>query len=101
MISLVAHGDHDRPDRVVIEGQALLGEVAADAPPTQAHLWQAGRLVRFCAVDAAGDFALRHLEPGQYELILSGPRFKIKLPEFTIGTPPNPTPPNPTPPNHP
>lgn len=100
MISLVVYTDPELPDHMAIDGQALLmaepGEMApgdtdidAAVPSLQVHLWHQEQLAAVCEIDDAGDFTIPRLTPGRYELIFSSPRYKIKIPRFPVGQPPD------------
>lgn len=86
MISLVVHNDLDLPSLLAIEGQALIADLSNESSPMQVHLWREDQLKALCVLDAAGDFAISRLVPGEYELILSSPLYKIKIPNFQVGT---------------
>jgi anti-sigma factor RsiW len=74
-ITIMVEPDDERPGR-----QTLLGLLVAAVPgDLQAQLWQATQLVASAPVDAAGNFILANLTPGDYELTLYGPDLEIHV----------------------
>lgn len=80
MIQILA--DDTRVGRFVMEG-AVSG---VDAEGWQLNLWQDGRPLQTVVFDPVCDFRLRGLLPGNYELILNGPTFKLRIPQVSVGT---------------
>ncbi|MEJ2600936.1 MAG: zf-HC2 domain-containing protein [Anaerolineales bacterium] len=79
-ISLEVQDDPSTPGRKALVGLVLRDEAAE----LQAHLWQADQAVARAEVDELGNFTLHELEPGQYELFLSGPDVEIQIKDLEI-----------------
>lgn len=73
-------GDLDRPDRYAVTG--LMVGPAVDG--VSVELWQGGQRVATSVVDAYGNFELLRLEPGDYDLILSGSDVEIHIQALII-----------------
>lgn len=73
-------GDLDRPDRWALTG-LLIGPAAAGASVV---LWRGGQRMATTAVDAYGNFELLRLEPGDYELILTGSDVEIHIQSLAV-----------------
>jgi hypothetical protein len=59
----------------------LLG---VDPAGFQAHLWQAGEKLAQVEVDELGNFVLESIQPGTYELIISGPKTEIYIQDVKV-----------------
>ncbi len=55
-----------------------------DTAGFQAHLWQAGEKLAQTEVDDLGNFILEGIQPGKYELILSGPQAEIHVQDVVV-----------------
>ncbi len=73
-------GDLDRPDRFALTG--LLIGPAVDG--VSVELWRGGERLATTAVDAYGNFELLRLEPGDYELILTGSDVEIHIQSLSV-----------------
>jgi hypothetical protein len=58
--------------------------LGVDATGLQAHLWRQEQEVTSTAVDELGNFIFNGLEPGQYELFLSGPDVEIQIKDLEV-----------------
>lgn len=72
--------DLDRPDRRSLTG-LLMGPAVGGVT---VELWRNGQRLAATAVDAHGNFELLRLEPGDYELILSGSDVEIHIQSLTV-----------------
>jgi Putative zinc-finger len=79
-ITLEIQDDPSAPGRKSLVGLILGGE----ATGLQAHLWRQEQAVMSAPVDELGNFTLSGLEPGQYELFLSGPDVEIQIKDLEI-----------------
>ena len=79
MVQILA--DDTRVGRFVMEG--TVSGIEADG--LQLNLWQDERPVQTVVFDPAGDFRLGGLLAGNYELILNGPTFKLRIPQVSVG----------------
>jgi len=79
-ITLEVQDDPSAPGRKTLVGLVLGDEIAE----LQAHLWQADQAVATAEVDELGNFTLLGLEPGQYELFMSGPDVEIQIKDLEI-----------------
>jgi hypothetical protein len=79
-ITLEIQQDPGAPGRMTLVG-LILGDEAAEL---QAHLWRAHQAVATASVDELGNFTLSNLEPGGYELFLSGPNVEIQIKDLEI-----------------
>ncbi len=67
--------------------KVLLGLVTGvDSSDLQVQLWRGNQRVTQVSVDEWGNFVFPDLEPGRYELILSGPEIEIHVQELEVGT---------------
>lgn len=73
-------GDLDRPDRWALTG-LLIGPAAAGV---SIELWRGGQRMATTLVDAYGNFELLRLEPGDYELILTGSDVEIHIQSLSV-----------------
>lgn len=81
-IAIDVQDDAEAPD-----GKVLLGLVTGvDLRQLKARLWRADQLVAAVLVDELGNFAISHLAPDRYELVLSGPETEIRIQEVVVGT---------------
>ena len=74
--------DAERPDRKTVLGLVVGLDEASDF---KAHLWQAGQRVTTTAVDELCNFVLPGLLPGEYELVLAGPKLEIHVQRVQVG----------------
>ena len=74
--------DAERPDRKTVIGLIIGPE---ESPGLEAHLWQVGQRVESAPVDDLGNFVLPALLPGEYELILAGPKLEIHIQHIQVG----------------
>jgi Putative zinc-finger len=79
-ITLEIQDDPNAPGRKILVG-LILGDGTAGL---QAHLWRGDQAAASSAVDELGNFTLSGLEPGQYELFLSGPDVEIQIKDLEI-----------------
>ncbi len=65
--------------------QALVGIIAGlEAENYEVSLWQAGIIVGKVRVDELGGFTLGSLQPGEYQLVIHGPKVEIQVQSFVI-----------------
>jgi hypothetical protein len=79
-LSLEVQDDPQKPGARTILG-LLIG---VETVETAAHLWRDAQKVAQVPVDEFGNFALTGLDPGAYELIVSGLDFEIHLQELAV-----------------
>jgi hypothetical protein len=79
-ITLEVQEDPNAPGRKILVG-LILGEGAASL---HAHLWREDQAIMSTEVDELGNFTLSGLEPGQYELFLSGPDVEIQIKDLEV-----------------
>jgi hypothetical protein len=79
-LSLEVQPQPDSPGRYTLLGLLLGVEPAG----LTAHLWQDEHTAGTAAIDEIGNFTLGLLEPGPYQLILTGPTLEIHVQELTI-----------------
>ena len=79
-LSLEVQDDPERPGRRSILGLVL--GIATDHVAVQ--LFQEGAVVTAVALDDLGNFTFTGLEPGKYELTLSGQDIEIHIPDLSI-----------------
>ena len=79
-ITLEVQDDPAALGRKSLVGLILGNEVAE----LQAHLWRQEQAVTSARVDELGNFTLSGLEPGKYELFLSGPDVEIQIKDLEI-----------------
>jgi hypothetical protein len=79
-LTIVVQDDPEHPGHKSLLG-LVLGVETADL---QAHLWQNAQLLATTAVDDLGNFALTRLQPGPYELILTGGGVEIHVQQLTV-----------------
>jgi hypothetical protein len=80
-IAIQVRDDAEQPGRKAILGLAMGPEPSGGL----AFVWQAQRRVTVVPVDELGNFVIPDLDPGSYELILSGPRVEVHIQELQIG----------------
>lgn len=73
--------DPERSDAKLLEGTVI----GIDIADLQAHLWRDNQLVAAVPVDTTGSFAIPHVVPGAYELILSRPTTVVRIATVRIG----------------
>ena len=74
-VAIEVQDDVEQPDRKVILGLIT----GLDTRGFAAHLWQGGQRVASVSVDESGNFAIAHLTPGNYELILSSAEVEVHI----------------------
>ena len=79
-LSLEVQDDPERPGRKSILGLIL----GIDTVGVMANLWREGNVKTAVAIDELGNFSLSGLEPGKYELILSGKEVEIHVQDLSI-----------------
>jgi anti-sigma factor RsiW len=79
-ITLEVQVDPNAPGGKVLIG-LVLGEEAASL---QAHLWRGDQAVTSAEVDELGNFTLSGLEPGNYEIFLSGADVEIQIKDLEV-----------------
>lgn len=79
-ITLEVQDTPSAPGRKTLVGLVLGDEIAG----LQAHLWRADQAVATADVDELGNFSLHSLDPGHYELFLSGPDVEIQIKDLEI-----------------
>jgi Putative zinc-finger len=79
-ITLEVQDDPNAPGRKTLVGLVLMGETAG----LQANLWRQDQAVASAEVDELGNFTLSGLEPGQYELFLTGPDVEIQIKDLEV-----------------
>lgn len=80
-IVVEVQADAERPGR-----QAVLGLVMGmDTSELVAHVWRTEERVTAVPVDELGNFVVRDLTSGRYDLILSGPEVEIHVQELGVG----------------
>ena len=75
--------DAQRQDRFSL----LVLVSGGDASGLEAQLWQEDLLISAVAVDELGNLYISNLAPGRYELLLSGRKVEVQIPELQIGVP--------------
>lgn len=74
-LTIEIQDDPDQPGR-----RALLGLlIGVDPTGLAAHLWQEGQEVTSVTLDELGNFIVAGLQPGFYQLILTGREFEIHV----------------------
>jgi hypothetical protein len=72
-------------DPAALGRKSLVGLILGiEAAGLQAHLWRQEQAVISAAVDELGNFTLNGLEPGRYEIFLSGPDVEIQIKDLEI-----------------
>ncbi len=72
-------------DEQQMQRRVLTGLVTGpQAALTSAHLWRDGQVSAQASIDSFGNFEFPHLEPGDYELILSGGDTEIHVQSLPI-----------------
>jgi hypothetical protein len=79
-ITLEVQDDPNTPGRKILVG-LILGEEAAEL---QAHLWRQDQAIASASVDELGNLTLSGLEPGQYDIFLSGPDVEIQIKDLEV-----------------
>jgi hypothetical protein len=79
-ITLEVQDDPEAPGRKTLVGLILGGEAAG----LRAYLWRQDQAVTSAEVDELGNFTLSGLEPGQYEIFLSGPDVEIQIKDLEV-----------------
>lgn len=79
-ITLEVQDDPNAPGRKILVGLILGSEAAG----LQAHLWRQDQAIQSAEVDELGNFTLSGLEPGQYEIFLSGPDVEIQIKDLEV-----------------
>lgn len=65
--------------------QALVGIIEGlEAEDYEVSLWQAGEVQASAKVDDLGGFMIGSLEPGEYQLIIHGPKVEIHVQSFVV-----------------
>lgn len=65
--------------------QALIGIIAGlDAANYGVSLWQAGDKVGSAEIDEFGGFTIGSLQPGEYQLVIHGPKVEIHVQSFVV-----------------
>lgn len=65
--------------------KTLVGLVlGVDPTGLSAHLWRGNDPIGSANVDEIGNFLLTNVEPGSYELTVSGPKLEIRLPALDV-----------------
>jgi hypothetical protein len=72
--------DATQPDRKTVLGLV----VGVDPGEVKAYLWQAEACIAIIPIDELGSFAIPNLEPGSYELIVSGPQIEVHVQELWV-----------------
>lgn len=80
-IAIQVRDDAEQPGRKAILGLAMGSEPSGGL----AVVWQAHRRVTVVRVDELGNFVIPDLDPGSYELILSGPHVEVHIQDLKIG----------------
>lgn len=80
-VVLDVQDDSDQPGR-----KTVLGLVIGLDHPAQieAHLWRANQHLTTVPIEEMGNFVIPNLEPGGYELILSGPELEIHIQDLVV-----------------
>jgi Putative zinc-finger len=79
-ITLEVQDDPNAPGRKILVG-LILGE---EASGLQAHLWRQDQAIQNAEIDELGNFTLNGLEPGKYEIFLSGPDVEIQIKDLEV-----------------
>jgi hypothetical protein len=79
-ITLEVQDDPNTPGRKILVG-LILGE---EASGLQAHLWRQDQSIQSAEIDELGNFTLNGLEPGKYEIFLSGPDVEIQIKDLEV-----------------
>ena len=79
-IALEVKADDENP-----ELQALIGVIAGlDAANYAVSLWQGGEKVGSAEIDEFGGFTIGSLQPGEYQLVIHGPKVEIHVQSFVV-----------------
>lgn len=79
-ITLEIQDDPNAPGHKTLIGLILMEE----AVNLQAHLWRDEQVATSAEVDELGNFTLGSLEPGKYELFLSGSEVEIQIKDLEV-----------------
>ncbi len=86
MLMITELPDDGDTDSFVLEGNVS----GIETDGLQVNVWLAERLIATCLLDPAGDFRVVGLQPGNYEIILNGSTFKLRVQHLAVGnTPPD------------
>lgn len=80
-IVLEIQEDAEQPDRRTVLG--LVTGLEADG--WQVQVWRGEERIADAPVDELGNFVLRNLAPGSYELNVTGPDVSIQIQDFDVG----------------
>ena len=76
--------DPDQPGRKTATGLVI----GVDEPrELEVHLWRDDQHLAVASVDETSNFFIPNLDPGGYELILSGPELEFHIQDLAVGTP--------------